>query len=273
MVGGIACSGSLIATGVISARGFVVTFIGLMWFFFVLRLMDELKDYRKDLIAHPERPLPRGLLKPEAVERAIRFLVLGMVVFALAAAFVLNPPAGICFLVITGWLWLMYREFYLGEWLVERPLLYAVSHQLILLPVCAFAVLVHDGGLVSSPPTWFYGLCVLGAFFSYEICRKLDPGAHPLLKTYLSLYGPPITALLVVATNAIAAFAARNLALRAWLWPFELLTLASLIVLFVAPDRYKLTEGTATLSLLFHIWGVSFAHGVAVYGVHLMGGW
>ena len=27
-----------------------------------LRFMDELKDYEKDKIAHPDRPLPRGLV-------------------------------------------------------------------------------------------------------------------------------------------------------------------------------------------------------------------
>ena len=42
-----------------------------MLFFAELRLMDELKDYEKDLIAHPERPLPRGLLSREEVRAAV----------------------------------------------------------------------------------------------------------------------------------------------------------------------------------------------------------
>ena len=39
-------------------------FIGitLMAFIIELRFMDELKDYEKDKIAHPDRPLPRGLV-------------------------------------------------------------------------------------------------------------------------------------------------------------------------------------------------------------------
>src|SRR3569833_4369137 len=40
-----------------------------MLFFFTLRLMDELKDYDKDVIAHPERPLPAGLLTREQARR------------------------------------------------------------------------------------------------------------------------------------------------------------------------------------------------------------
>jgi 4-hydroxybenzoate polyprenyltransferase len=38
--------------------------------------MDEVKDLAKDRIAHPERPLPRGLLTVREVERAI-FLLMG----------------------------------------------------------------------------------------------------------------------------------------------------------------------------------------------------
>lgn len=267
LVGGIACSGSLIAKGQVEPLGFALAFIGILWFFGVLRLMDELKDYEKDVIVHPQRPLPRGVLKSEQVSKAILLLVGGMVLFSLIAGALTSITAGVNFLVVTIWLWLMYKEFYLGTWLVNRPILYAISHQLILLPICSFAILLHDPMLLKSPTTWYYGLAVLGAFFSYEVCRKLDPKAHPLLKTYLTVYGPRITVVFVLVLNLIAAYAALHLGIRNWLWPFEMLTLLSLIVLFSAPAKYKLAEGAATLSLLFHIWGVSFAYLAYSFGI------
>lgn len=267
LVGGIACSGSLIASGKLEALGFAFAFVGIFCFFGVLRLMDELKDYEKDVIVHPERPLPRGILKTDQVEKLIHRLVMSMVVFALVVGGVASWVAGLNYLVITIWLWLMYKEFYLGSWLVDRPLLYAISHQLILLPICSFAVVVHDASLLSATATWYYGLAVLGAFFSYEVCRKLDPKAHPLLKTYLTVYGAKLTVVFVFVLNLIAAYAAVHLGLRWWLWPFEALTVLSLVVLFVAPAKYKLAEGAATLSLLFHIWGVSFAYFAYTFGI------
>ena len=44
----------------------------ILLFFFCLRLMDEVKDYKKDLSAHPERPLPRGLVKKSTAEWVLR---------------------------------------------------------------------------------------------------------------------------------------------------------------------------------------------------------
>ena len=44
-------------------------FIGmtLMAFIIELRFMDEIKDFEKDKVAHPDRPLPRGLVTPKQV--------------------------------------------------------------------------------------------------------------------------------------------------------------------------------------------------------------
>ena len=35
-------------------------FMGFFLFLIVLRMMDEYKDFDKDILAHPTRPLPRG---------------------------------------------------------------------------------------------------------------------------------------------------------------------------------------------------------------------
>lgn len=249
------------------AFGFLWSFIGLMLFFALLRLMDEYKDYEKDIVAHPTRPLPRGLLTADQVKQAINRVAIGMVFYAVAVGFALNWVAGGLYLFLTAYLWLMFKEFYLGAWLVARPILYAITHQVVLIPICLFAAATSTAKYALGPYSILYGVVVLGSFFSYEVCRKLDPKAHPLLKTYLFMYGARGVVGLVLPLNVLAAFAAHALGLGMWLWPCEVLVAVSLILLFVAPQKYKLVEAAATLSLFFHIWALVF-QSLLQSGVH-----
>jgi 4-hydroxybenzoate polyprenyltransferase len=238
--GGIAASSAMLGGDGAFVGQAASTFVGVMLFFFTLRLMDELKDYEKDVVAHPERPLPRGVLERSDVAAAIRLLVFAMVVYGA----LLRSPA---YLVVTAWLWLMYKEFYVGAWLARSPFLYAVTHQVILLPLAAF------GAATRTPALEGYAVTVLGAFFTYEICRKLDPKAHPVLKTYIEVYKHQKTLLLVLITTAVAALGAYRLGL--WgLWPVEALVPLSFLRLFKKPEGHKPVELLATLSLLVHLY-------------------
>ena len=105
--------------------------------------MDEFKDYRKDLIAHPERPLPRGVLTLKQVQSAIGWQLGMMVAFSILVMVAFNVLAGLLSLFYTAYLWLMYKEFYIGERLSRNPLAYAISHQIIVVPICLFTVAIH----------------------------------------------------------------------------------------------------------------------------------
>ena len=231
---------------------------GAFLFFAVLRIMDELKDYEKDKIAHPHRPLPRGLIAVEQVAVAVKGLAVAMLLFSVVVGLA-NRPAGISYLLVTGYLWLMYREFYAGSWLASRPLLYAASHQVIILPLCYFCVLAGDPAAWRQLQPAFLGITVLGAFFAYEICRKLDPDAHPLLQTYLSHYGPAKTLGLTICMIALSAVGALGLGLGQMLWPLEGILIALLSLLLLAPNRFKIIEHGATISLALHVWAVPLA--------------
>ena len=96
----------------------------------------------------------------------------------------------------------MYIEFGIGEWLEQRPFLYAITHQvsnnfiygdrsynlsciilLILhlqLSIFVMAMFIGELGGASwrSPAAFLMGSIALSGFFTYEVCRKLDP-THP----------------------------------------------------------------------------------------------
>lgn len=245
---------------------FAIPAAGAFLFFSVLRIMDEYKDYDKDRVAHPQRPLPRGVLAPAQVARAVNGLVLLMLVYALAVGIAAHP-AGLGYLLVTGYLWLMYREFYAGAWLADRPILYAASHQVILLPLCYFSALFFDFDAWRHAMTFSFAIAVLGAFFTYEICRKLDPNAHPLIGTYLSHYGTLPTIALTACTIALSALGAFGLGLGPLLWPVEAILLALLALLFVAPHRFKVIEHAASLSLVLHVWAFALSYWLKVIGI------
>jgi 4-hydroxybenzoate polyprenyltransferase len=101
---------------------------------------------------------------------------------------------------------------------------------------------------------------ILGSFFSYEICRKLDPVAHKVLRTYLGAYGLTTTCLVVIAATCVAAIGAIRLDLIRLLWPLEGLLVSSFAVIRVKPSAYKIVEGIAALSLFSHLWATAVRH-------------
>ncbi len=262
LVVGLAVSGNALGSPAAAAESVfppwgaaTIAAAGAFLFFAVLRFMDEYKDYEKDKVAHPLRPLPRGLIAPEQVAVAVKGLAVAMLLFSVAVGLA-NRPAGISYLLVTGYLWLMYREFYVGAWLANRPLLYAASHQVIILPLSYFCVLAGNPDAWRDSQPALLGITVLGAFFAYEICRKLDPNAHPLLQTYLSHYGPAKTLGLTICTIALSALGALGLGLGQILWPLEGILIALLSLLLFAPYRFKIIEHGATISLALHVWAV-----------------
>ena len=256
LVGGITSSSFIFGNIKITlkeAPQFLLGFFGLFLACAILRMMDEVKDFEKDKVAHPDRPLPRGLLKVEQVLGMIKFIYIFMALLSIALIFLKNLEAGICYLVITLWLGLMYKEFFIPKWLNERPLTYAISHQILMLAVAAFPALLYDqtnnyGTIVAL------GTTILGSFFTYEVCRKLDPKADPILGTYLVTYGPFNTFTIVLGTSVVAWFGALQLGYFPILASFQLLCVLSFLLIFFKSEKYKIVEGIATLSLLIHLW-------------------
>jgi 4-hydroxybenzoate polyprenyltransferase len=99
----------------------------------------------------------------------------------------------------------------------------------------------------------------LGSFFTYEVSRKLDPKAHPVLGTYLTVYGKFGSLAIVCGLFPLCLVSGINVMLPFWTVPWAVLTLLSYGLLWLQtsekPGKYhKVVEGFATLSLFFYIW-------------------
>ncbi|MBU6155139.1 MAG: UbiA family prenyltransferase [Bdellovibrionales bacterium] len=240
----------------------LMSFVGGMVFLAQIRFMDEYKDFDKDKIAHPLRPLPRGLFTMTEFSRFIRIFNAAMLAVSILAAVLVGKIAGAFFALGALYLYLMFKEFFLGEWLSARPLLYALSHQFIIIPMAAFVLECFSPGSLQHPDFPAFASLLLFSFFGFEVGRKLDPAAHPVLNTYLRRYGREKTAFLLLILLGLSLRAGERLGLLVLLGPIYVLTLVFLSILWWAPKRFKWIEGAVTLFLLLSIWGLPIIRGI-----------
>lgn len=243
-------------SGEISGLGTVfVAAFGIMFFFFTLRVMDEYKDYAKDLIAHPTRPLPRGLIAHSAIKKTINYLMITMVVFALFVGMVFNLSSLFLYAFTTGYLYCMFKEFYSGQKLSSYPLLYAFSHQIVLFPLIFFALSLFDAEFLTMEKILFTAT-VFCTFFTYEISRKLDPKAPAILGTYWVVCGRLRTTSALLILISLGMVANVELFHEFYFLPLSFLVLGTLLLFLIQQKFFKLVEITASISLLTHIWSV-----------------
>ena len=242
----------------------VVSISGISVLLVVMRMMDELKDLDKDRIAHPDRPLPRGLISPEEVRYGLRISIGVLLCASILIGLLGNPIAGTLLGLSVGYSLLMYREFFIPEFLDARPFSYAATHQVIIIPIYAFATATAVPEAVFTRPVLWFAMTGLGASFALEVCRKLDPEAHPALRTYLTVSGPGRTAIAVAASVLLAVYGAYKIGVFAIMGPVALVLLASLVLTMARPARFKWTAGFAGLFVLAQVFAPTIDHLVEV---------
>ena len=166
MTTALSASVQLLVRGRVEAGPLAVTVLGLTALLSLLRLMDDLKDLEKDRVAHPDRPLARGALPEADARRGVRVGALVILGAAVALAALGEILAGGFLALCATWAVLMYREFFAPELLGRHPLLYAVSHQVVVLPMYGFAAAAVGPDAVAAPEVWWFAATGLEASFT-----------------------------------------------------------------------------------------------------------
>ena len=228
-------------------------------FMILARMMDEMKDLEKDKIANPTRPLPRGLISPSEMNKAI-FVVFGLLMIFTGGVFAYGGllPAILLFASCL-YLWLMYKEFYVGKGLADFPLVYALSHQAVGIPLYLFGVSLFAPAFAETQLAWIYVGTNVAASISYEFTRKLKPDAHPAANTYRHIYGLQKAGLIAFVFQVLSilfALYAHNSGFVGLTVLIALQTLVSLLILFVirSDTKHKLAEGLTALVVLMSAW-------------------
>ena len=238
----------------------LVAFVLTLLFFFLLRVADEFKDHEKDRQYRPERPVPRGLVSLK--ELGIAGVGAGVLQLVLATWM----DATVLLVLLGAWAYfgLMWVEFFVPDWLDRRPLLYMLSHMVIMPAIALLASACDWAAVGTTPPkgfAWFLGASFFGGLV-FEIGRKIraPEGEQAGVETYSKTWGRSraVGAWIgsLVLAGGLAVGAARQLG--AGLIVAGLLAVALIAAAVVAgrflqsptPDRAKPFEVVSGLWLL-----------------------
>jgi len=160
----------------------------LVSFFLMLRVFDEHKDFELDSKNHPNRALQRGLISLRDLK------LIGWICLVIQISYVWlsarDMGAWVSYFLMLGWSLLMLKEFFIPEELKRMPMVYAVTHMLVV-PLVVFWILTAlVGGFPENHA--LLGLTAL-PFFSgmiYEFSRKSrGDDEKKSLESYTAIYG------------------------------------------------------------------------------------
>lgn len=234
----------------------VFALISLVIFITELRFMDELKDLEKDIIANPQRPLPLGVISSSQLQKLVNVTMASLLGLSAICMSLLERRAGIYLSITTVWLYLMYKEFFIPKMINKSPIIYAISHQVIIVPVCLFTLALGDTAQLSANTQLGFSLLILSSFFTFEVGRKMDPNANKILGTYLAHYGVAKTHSMIVILQLMGLYGAYLLELQNWLIPGFILTFLTQLRVLKNNSVFKDLEGIIALSLIFNLWVV-----------------
>ena len=192
---------------------FIVLLIGVIAFYFKLRLYDEVKDYDLDVVINKSRPLPRGLLNHKDMYR-------GMVVciFIEAVCFALMGIESFISIIITIlYSLLMYKEFFIAEKIRPYLTTYALVHTIvtILLSFAIFSFLTKLTILQVIQTSTFLSFAMANwlLFNIFEFGRKTFASSEerPNVDTYSSIFGRRGATILVASQAVITYYLATTL--------------------------------------------------------------
>jgi 4-hydroxybenzoate polyprenyltransferase len=224
---------ALAATGmepVVNAR-WLASLTATLCVFLHLRLFDEIKDYRDDLRAHPERPLPRGLITVAEAKRMAAWLIAAELVLGAAT----GPASLLATLGVVIYSLLMYLEFFRGSWLRPRLATYALTHTVVAM-LLSLAVMAAVTGrhLWQLPEScWVFVLANWLIFNIFEFGRKSfgRDEEQAAIPSYSRTFGPAGAAAISVGMAAAAVAAAFTLGLSLHASPLFYHGLAGLLLL------------------------------------------
>jgi hypothetical protein len=258
--GGQAVSGLYLHRDRFATLPVVLGAVGIVGALVLMRLMDEVKDEAKDRVAHPERPVPRGLLSAAEVRRAIGVLGAVLIVYAVGIATVASNVAAALYAVVVVWAFLMYKEFFASALLARSVWFYTATHQVIVIPMYLFVIAVAAPESAFTSRSLWFALSGLAASFIVEICRKLDPDADPILGTYLRIYGRGQVVAAVAGAMIVLGLCTWRIQVAHIVWPFIVLAAMTLPILYTRPDRFKAIEGATALLAFAQMLSPAIAH-------------
>jgi 4-hydroxybenzoate polyprenyltransferase len=181
----------------------IVLAIGVVAFFFKLRLYDEIKDYELDCVINPTRPLARGLVTHSDLYKGIGLCI----AVELMTFGVLGKTAFISMGIAILYSLLMYKEFFIKDIIRPHLTTYALMHTIVLtmLSSAIFAAIMQVYSWQLSKDMLFFALNCWCLFNIFEFGRKTfnSDEERENVESYSNIFGR-YGAFLLVLSQAVA---------------------------------------------------------------------
>ncbi|OUS04684.1 prenyltransferase [Gammaproteobacteria bacterium 42_54_T18] len=254
----------------------------LCWsFFLVLRVFDEHKDYELDVKNHPQRVLQSGLITLGHLK------VVGVVAILLQFAWSVYLDKGLgsvttAWLIMFGWACLMGKEFFCGEWLEKRLVLYAFSHMLIMPLIMWWLVQMGQPSANVVALIITLGALFFVSGFAFEITRKTrgPDEERETVDSYSKIFGAKGSALVVlilILTMVVLQYYVVTQISSSTFWVGAVFLLAGLLISLVSLSKFlkqpslvgrERNEKAVAMTMLFG-YGVVIAEVISENGVIL----
>ena len=183
---------------------FPLLMIGTTFFFFKLRLFDEIKDFKLDCIINPQRPLVRGLVTRANLNNGITFCVMAEV-FSFS---LLGTNSTIAFAIPFIYSFLMFKEFFIPKIIGPHLTTYALSHTIVsgFLSVAIFSALTDKQPWQLEPKYYLFALASWCLFNIFEFGRKTFAKSEERegVESYSKVFGTYGAVILVLVMAAVA---------------------------------------------------------------------
>jgi hypothetical protein len=219
------CLSALLRGETPSVFAIMVAVLVLFGFFFQLRVADEHKDNAEDTKYRPERPVPRGLV----TLGELRSVAIGVGIFQVLLTAWLGWALLGLLVLVWAWMALMTKEFFAPKFLRAKPILYMVSHMMVMPLIDLYATAcdwIPAGGLDGHQG---FALTLAGFLLlslvngtALEIARKSwgPEQERDGVETYSRLWGPGVAGVAVMAVVliglAVSAFVNVRSTAPAW---------------------------------------------------------
>ncbi len=233
------------APGFIPLGQFIVGAITSLLFFFLLRIFDEFKDAEEDARYRPYRPVPRGLIHLRELAR----IGVGVVAAQIAMNALTMPAMLPAYGLVLLYMLLMAREFFVPAWLKRRPILYMVSH-MVVMPLIDFYTTGLDwlnAGVAPPRGLEFFLLVTFLNGIVIEVGRKIRSTEmeEEGVETYSALYGGSRATIAWLAIIVITYGSAVLAALHAGFGAIGVGVLTGFLLLSSIPALLFLGSGSA----------------------------
>jgi len=175
---------------------FIFGSISSVLFVYLLRVFDELKDYKTDLIDFPDRPLAAGLISHRDIK--ILWIAVTALLFILQIPFLDRPYVLTAFAVIMVYSFLAFRWFFLEKYIRPSLPLALLTHNPIVYLYSFYTISFfapNIGGYITSVILLIVGDTM--ATTAWELSRKIrGTKEEDSYTTYSKIWGTTLSSLM-----------------------------------------------------------------------------